>query len=273
MAMRSSSRASPPVKYLFIDGAYLDHVIADMSKKLWGIDPVPLDYRALSAGYTKTFYYNCPPPALTNELDAESAKRTDPYFKRLHELSELSGWHVFEGTTKRSKKRGATQKEVDVQIAVDLLTNSFKANMDSATLLAGDQDFRPVVEAASREGMFVTVWCEPSSASRELRHAADERDALDFFRFQGLIAPHTQVPYRLPERHRATQLPDGKARPNNKGISGSGLEFRLDHEPNGSVYLWQLAPVSPGLFEFYTHADAVVAMKFLEVLHGPIVWD
>jgi uncharacterized LabA/DUF88 family protein len=42
------------------------------------------------------------------------------------------------------------------------------------TLLAGDADFQPLIEAVGVEGMYVTLLSHPKSTARELIRAADE---------------------------------------------------------------------------------------------------
>ncbi|MBD2254416.1 NYN domain-containing protein [Nostoc parmelioides] len=51
--------------------------------------------------------------------------------------------------TGKAKKE---QKEIDIMIAVDMLTHSFQKNMDEATLLAGDLDFKPLIDALVLNG-------------------------------------------------------------------------------------------------------------------------
>jgi hypothetical protein len=54
-----------------------------------------------------------------------------------------------------------------------MLTHAFNRNMTRAVLIAGDLDFRPIIEALVRLGVFVEVWYEKKSASKDLYHAAD----------------------------------------------------------------------------------------------------
>jgi uncharacterized LabA/DUF88 family protein len=49
-----------------------------------------------------------------------------------------------------------------------MLRHGFDGNMEKAVLLAGDLDFRPIVEALVRRGVFVEVWYEKNSAAQEL---------------------------------------------------------------------------------------------------------
>ncbi len=61
-------------------------------------------------------------------------------------------------------------------IAVDMLTHSFRRNMHEATLLTGDLDFKPLVDALVQEGTFVTLWYPPGETSKELIAAADRSE-------------------------------------------------------------------------------------------------
>ncbi len=67
------------------------------------------------------------------------------------------------------------QKKIDVMIAVDMLTHTFRRNMHQATLLTSDLDFKPLLDALVHEGMFVTLWYPPNDTNKELVAAADRR--------------------------------------------------------------------------------------------------
>jgi uncharacterized LabA/DUF88 family protein len=73
-------------------------------------------------------------------FDFRVKKQTDEF----NAIRSLPGFHVRLGTLSGTGKR-LRQKEVDVQLAVDMLTQAFAKNMNRATLIAGDLDFRPVV--------------------------------------------------------------------------------------------------------------------------------
>ena len=272
MAVRGIAQAQTHrVNYLFIDGAYLDGVLEELALDLWGPGTPPVDLAGLSHGYEKTFYYNCPPPALKDESETDWLKRCAPYFSRLQRLAQLSGWHIFEGTVKRHKKRGPTQKEVDVQLAVDLLTHSFKGNMDRATLLAGDQDFRPVVEAVSREGMFITVWSEARSSSAELRSAADERLAFDLYTLTQLAPHNWSLPYQLPDHGYARSPIYELSEWWMSGESGS-RSFTIAKKPDGRFHAFINEEHAPGVYEFFAHQDVEILKKFLQSAYREIKW-
>jgi uncharacterized LabA/DUF88 family protein len=47
--------------------------------------------------------------------------------------------------------------------------------MHQATLLTGDNDFKPLIDALVQDGLFVTLMYPPDETSRELMQAADAR--------------------------------------------------------------------------------------------------
>jgi hypothetical protein len=55
---------------------------------------------------------------------------------------------------------------------------AFRGTMTTATLLAGDRDFQPLIEELNRLGIYVTLKYEPRSASADLINAADARDPM-----------------------------------------------------------------------------------------------
>ena len=70
--------------------------------------------------------------------------------------------------------------------------------MAQCTLLAGDIDFHPLIEALVREGMVVTLW-HPPQAAADLVNAADTRLALTAEGLSyGLVRPCGQPVYSAP---------------------------------------------------------------------------
>ena len=80
-------------------------------------------------------------------------------------------WGRLAGTP--GKGRGARQKAVDVQLAVDAVVGAGRGIFDVALLLAGDADFVPVVEAIREAGPLVAVYAFKKSLAAELHTAAD----------------------------------------------------------------------------------------------------
>ena len=86
-------------------------------------------------------------------------------------INSSHGVHVRLGWLSPGKKR--QQKEVDVLLAVDMLTHAFHKNMTKAVLISGDRDFKPVVESLVQIGTFIEVAFDPRIGSKELGKAAD----------------------------------------------------------------------------------------------------
>src|SRR5258706_1794816 len=172
MMMTGPSGPRPPVRYLFIDGAYLRCALEEKSRRYFPSEQITLNYQQFTNGYKKKFYYDCLPPKNKGETREDYETRIAPRLDFYDSLRAIDGFHVFLGstTTEAAKCR---QKGVDIMIAVHMLTHSFRHNMEQATLLTGDLDFKPLLDALVQDGMDVTLWVEPGSASKELIHAAD----------------------------------------------------------------------------------------------------
>src|SRR5512139_158093 len=199
MGMSSPYRGPVEVSYLFIDGAYLRGVLESIGEECYGNPLLPIDFAALAQGFTKVFYYDCLAGQKAQESDADYAVRVSAQEAHFRTLRSLRGWHVIEGVVKRTGKR-ARQKEVDILIAVDMLTHTHRRNMHRVAFIAGDQDFRPLVEAVVREGMFIELWFEQSSASSELVYTADAHRQLDPYVIQSWLPRKYQTENPLPTR-------------------------------------------------------------------------
>jgi uncharacterized LabA/DUF88 family protein len=71
------------------------------------------------------------------------------------------------------KPKGKRAKRVDIQLATDMLTHAHRKNYDLAILVAGDEDYVPLVEAVQYEGKRVVVWFLPDGLSPALHRASD----------------------------------------------------------------------------------------------------
>lgn len=72
---------------------------------------------------------------------------------------------------RKHKQRGS--KQVDISLAVDMLTHAHRKNYDLAVLVAGDEDYVPLVEAVVAEGRRVCLWFLENGLSPLLKNAAD----------------------------------------------------------------------------------------------------
>ena len=85
--------------------------------------------------------------------------------------------NVREGWLSTGRRR--QQKEVDVQLAVDMLSHAFQKNMTKAILVAGDRDFKPLVQSLVQFGTYVNLVSDPLSRAKELARAADVATSID----------------------------------------------------------------------------------------------
>jgi uncharacterized LabA/DUF88 family protein len=72
------------------------------------------------------------------------------------------------------KSKGARSKRVDITLATEMLLHATRRNYDIAVLVAGDEDYVPLVDAVQSEGRGVHVWSIPEGLSPRLVQAADE---------------------------------------------------------------------------------------------------
>lgn len=73
------------------------------------------------------------------------------------------------------RERGRHSKRVDITLAVDVLTHAHRKNYDIAVLVAGDEDYVPLVEATMTEGCRVFLWFfnEKNGLSEALKRTVD----------------------------------------------------------------------------------------------------
>jgi len=186
------------INYLFVDGAALHSQIEAISTKYFDGRTFEVDYRKLSGNHTKTFYYDAVPVRQPGETDEDYRTRTEARRQRHDVASRSHGVHVYEGNARKRRGRGYEQKKVDVMIAVDMLSHSFRRNMHQATLLTGDEDFKPLVDALVTDGMFVTLWYPPGKTSHELLESADARQILGFDSIRSILDEPSASAFVLP---------------------------------------------------------------------------
>src|SRR5438067_5819506 len=141
--------------YLFIDGGYLREVYRDLFDPLFG-GGYAVDYKSVKETFNarRVFLYDCLDDVQkAGESKADFDARVQQQQDYFDAIDKVDGVHVCYGVLSHGRKR--QQKEVDVLLAVDMLTHSFSKNMDEAVLLSGDRDFRPVVESVVRLGTHV----------------------------------------------------------------------------------------------------------------------
>lgn len=138
------------------------------------------DWTKVASGYRKAFYYDAFPVQNEQEAPSEYERRVASITALHDEIASTDGYRMYEGDARKRRRKGNAleQKKVDVMITVDMLIHTIRKNMDEAALIAGDLDFKPLLDALSNEGMFVRLYYPIGATSRELKEAADARVAL-----------------------------------------------------------------------------------------------
>ncbi|MCY4022252.1 MAG: NYN domain-containing protein [Anaerolineaceae bacterium] len=176
---------------IFIDGNYL----------MRAAEPVNIDYEKLPkeilghidrrtsepVDLLRTCFYDCLPwqnSDLTGDGAREQARRFQRKTAFFNLLESFPRYSVRQGVLKpRGRERGKPrfeQKRVDVLLALDLATLSFKNQIGHAAVITGDNDFVPAIETARAEGVLVWLFHEEGQhTSNELMQAADERIEID----------------------------------------------------------------------------------------------
>jgi len=71
------------------------------------------------------------------------------------------------------KDRAKGSKRVDISLSTDMLLHATRKHCDIAILVAGDEDYVPLVRAVQAEGVRVHVWFVPNGLSPALQQASD----------------------------------------------------------------------------------------------------
>jgi uncharacterized LabA/DUF88 family protein len=188
------------IRYLFIDGGCLRETLNRISTRWANGEKVVLDFNRFTDGFTKVFYYDALPARKNDEAEADYISRIEPERKLLDELSFLDRFHVYEGEVRRSSaRRGPEQKKVDVMIAVDMLSHTFRRNMHEATLLTSDLDFRPLLDALVHEGMALTLWYPTYGTARDLIVSADRKRPLGVLEIHRALTSDSKAKISLPK--------------------------------------------------------------------------
>lgn len=165
---------------VFIDGGYLKNVIYELSTEK--INYHKLVQWACNNGeiLLRSYYYGCPPYQSPHPTEDERQRlsKADKFF------TALEGGHRFTVRRGRLEKRdngqGAgtfyVQKQVDLQLGIDMARFVVKKQVGIIIIVAGDSDFIPAVEFAKIEGVIVRLIHGPfETCHRKLWLAVDER--------------------------------------------------------------------------------------------------
>jgi uncharacterized LabA/DUF88 family protein len=270
---------TPENKYLFVDGGCLESTLKRLSDKFFKGEEITWDPAKLSQNYRKTFYYDCFPQkpnrsnsqtddgfaALLKEYeDAVSAKQT-----QFDSLSIENDFHINNGFLRRDRdgeKYRPHQKGVDTMIAVDMLTHSFRHNMEQATLLAGDLDFLPLLDALVREGMYTTLWYPKGATSDELIKAADSKRAFDIKDALEIATGSFLQRYGVPVYDTVSnERPAGALQ--KEGLDDRGQRWLEFHSDRARTFVFVSAN-RPDRWEHVSHRDREFLTLFINDQYG-----
>jgi len=258
--------------YLFIDGEYLRQRHREAMREFFGVDGElelsPIMQQALAS---RAYFYDAIDYARRPE---ETEKDWEVRVLRLEQffssVRSISGFHVRPGSVRQGKRR--EQKEVDVLLAVDMLTHGFNGSMSKAVLLAGDVDFRPVVEALVRHGVFVDVWYHRNSFAQELPGAADFGHEIRFRQLHSWNTDAFKDAHRIPREDLHAGAPYGEL-VKVGSVAGQGAELRRYQAAAGPNTLSLWITVAPGDTLCIRDYDEKLIEQYVAAQYAPIQWD
>jgi uncharacterized LabA/DUF88 family protein len=156
---------------VFIDGSNLHHRLVQCG---W---PAEVDISGFAnklvggRRLVKVYYYNVPPPRTHKKAQRQAQDR---YYARIRSQSDV----LFRlGYLQEKKIRGKSvfeEKEVDVQLTVDMLSGAYQNRYDTAILVSSDGDFAPAVMEVQRRNKRVEyVYFPVGTRSSRLNQVCD----------------------------------------------------------------------------------------------------
>jgi uncharacterized LabA/DUF88 family protein len=127
-------------------------------------------HQGVYAWTTRLHRIGNPPLPVVRHYYYTSAVGSDEGRDKIHdELSSLG----IEAPRVFPKRKGKRAKRVDISLSVDMLSHAHRRNYDLAVLVAGDEDYVPLVEAVEAEGRRVVLWFFRSGLSPALERRVD----------------------------------------------------------------------------------------------------
>ncbi len=212
---------------IFIDGSNLYHSLKATFQRT-DIDMGKLAEKLLERRrLIRVYYYNA---RVGRREEPERYKRQETFFNGVAQTPyfELKlGRLVYQDWPNSPPY----EKGVDIMLATDLLTHSFKNNYDIGILVAGDADYVGALQAVKDNGKNVEVALfGRESTSRALREVADRVHTIDGRFLRGCWKQEEPPPRRPPQqvqRAPAAQQP------------ASGGPTQTDHVPPPETELYQ----------------------------------
>lgn len=266
--MAGSQHLTEPT-YLFVDAEHLRQYHGEFTQAWFG-EGAHTNFNQIKrrAIALRMFYYDSlDERQKPRETKAEFDLRLETRRTEHAAVRAVTGAHVRLGTVTGEKRR--RQKQVDILLAVDMMNHAARQNMKKAVLLAGDQDFKPIVDSLVLLGTFIEVWGDKKHTSADLVNAADSHLLLsgdDYYGFtdNASIAKHpkpesTSVSYREGEYDGALWA---------RGQNGDATFTLSRVGDNWRVYV----PVTPDAAILYKSPDEQRLKLYINLQYGDVKW-
>ena len=258
--------------YLFIDAGYFKKCLENFKNAYFKNSNICIDYKKIASGFGKIFYYDCPVYQKNNEAEVDFKERKSIQQREFNELRTIDGFHVYEGTTK-GRGRKVRQKQVDIMIAVQMLMHTIRKNMSKCTLIAGDLDFKPLIDALVQEGMFVTIWSEEKSVSKDLIYASDARRDLGIYELWCNLKKEWLERYPIPYGELMPLKIDNGFKKTKTGKTDKGLKAFLYKMDDMHLLAYEEG-YNKDFFSHYKYKDLGLLERFiLDTKTISITWD
>jgi uncharacterized LabA/DUF88 family protein len=256
--------------YLFIDAEHLRQYYSEFARAWFGGEgEITFQIIKNEAHALRMFYYDSlDDRRKSNESETEFTSRVEARRGEHASVRSVKGAHVRLGTVTGEKKR--RQKQVDILLAVDMMSHAARQNMRRAVLLTGDQDFKPVVDSLVLLGTFIEVWGDKKHTSTDLVNAADSHRLLTAVDYHHLSERDLQEKFPLPEStsivyndgfYEGQLWARGRLRETHFILSRVGDRWRI-YAPKGS----RTADV-------FTSPNEQRLKLFISLLYGDVDWQ
>lgn len=152
-----------------------------------------------------------------------------------------------------------------------MLSHTLKGNMDGATLLAGDLDFEPLINALVDAGMYTTLWYEQCSTSDELISSADSSQIIDVRQIYSWASDYFRDSHPIPCIGSSGAGPNaGELVQVGTAANGEVIKLYLNGE---DYYLSNQDNRITRRTDYYTFTDREVLKKWVKAIFFEFEWD
>ncbi|MBE8954221.1 MAG: NYN domain-containing protein [Quinella sp. 2Q5] len=165
----------------FIDGGYLQKILSSFSRPRINHTKL-IELMKGRDQLLRAYYYDC--RSLIREgheqEDEVRQSRQDKFFDYLQSLPQFEcKFGMLKQYIKPNGEFEFVQKQVDVLMAIDLVTLSAKHLITQAKIMTGDSDLIPAIQVVKNEGVVVELFYLNGSTTVELLKTTDIATPID----------------------------------------------------------------------------------------------